>query len=150
MRLVVQRVRSARVTVGERITGEIGPGLLVLLGIERGDSLGDVAWLSAKLAKLRIFHDEAGMMNRSLLDLGLDALVVSQFTLIADCSRGTRPSFGEAARPDEAIPLYEAFVAQLATALNRPVATGEFGADMQVTLVNDGPVTLVLDAPRRS
>lgn len=149
MRAVIQRVRSARVTVGERVTGEIGAGLLILLGIAQADTPEDVAWLATKLVRLRIFPDDEGHMNLALPDVGGDALVVSQFTLLATTRRGTRPGFHAAARPDEAVPLYEAFVQAVATELGRPVATGEFGADMQVALVNDGPVTLVIDSRQR-
>jgi D-aminoacyl-tRNA deacylase len=139
---LVQRVREASVTVGGEVTGAIGPGLLVLLGVHRDDSEGDVPWLAAKVAGLRIFNDEAGKMNRSLVDVGGDALVVSQFTLYGDARRGNRPSFTESAPPEHAERLYEAFVAELARLLRRPVPTGIFGAMMEVRLLNDGPVTL--------
>ena len=146
MRAVVQRVSRARVTVADRTTGEIGPGLLILLGISHTDTEADGKWLADKIAKLRIFPDEGGNMNRSLLDTGGDALVVSQFTLHARVRKGTRPSFNDAAPPAQAEPLYEQFRTQLSTALGgRPVPGGEFGAMMQVSLENDGPVTLVLD-----
>ncbi len=127
----------------------IGPGLLVLLGIETADEQTDVAWLSGKLARLRIFNDEAGLMNRSVRDIGGEALVISQFTLHARTKKGNRPSFMAAARPEVAVPLYEAFLAQLERDLGRRVARGEFGADMKVALVNDGPVTLFLDTRHR-
>lgn len=161
MRAVVQRVSSASVTVATpagdgsssaptgETTGAIGPGLLVLLGIHPADTEADGLWLAEKLVRLRIFEDDAGQMNRSVADLGGGILVVSQFTLFASTKKGTRPSFNDAAKPDLAIPLYEKFVAQSAAALGRPVATGRFGAMMQVALVNDGPVTLVIDTKAR-
>jgi len=131
------------------VRDRIGPGLLVLLGIETADEQTDVAWLSGKLARLRIFNDEAGLMNRSVRDIGGEALVISQFTLHARTKKGNRPSFMAAARPEVAVPLYEAFLAQLERDLGRRVARGEFGADMKVALVNDGPVTLFLDTRHR-
>lgn len=149
MRAVVQRVSSCQVTVAERVAGEIGPGLLVLLGIERSDTPTDGEWLSRKIAELRVFADDAGKMNRSVRDTGGGVLVVSQFTLIASTRKGTRPSFNEAAKPDVAIPLYETFLRQIETELGYAVGRGEFGADMRVALVNDGPVTLVIDSRRR-
>jgi D-aminoacyl-tRNA deacylase len=149
MRVVVQRVAEAAVDVGGRRVGAIGPGLLVLLGIAHDDGADDVAWLTGKLARLRIFADDAGLMNRSLAEVGGDALVVSQFTLFADTAKGNRPSFVRAGRPEHARPLYEAFVAALTQALGRPVATGEFGADMRVASVNDGPVTIWIDSRAR-
>ncbi len=149
MRAVIQRVSSASVTVEGEVVGSIGPGLLVLLGIHPGDTEADGQWLAEKLVRLRIFEDAAGQMNRSVQDLGGGLLVVSQFTLFASTRKGTRPSFNDAAKPDLAIPLYEKFVAQASAALGRPVATGHFGAMMQVSLVNDGPVTLLLDTKLR-
>jgi D-tyrosyl-tRNA(Tyr) deacylase len=154
VRAVVQRVSSARVTVAGETTGEIGAGLLVLLGVAQGDTESDSAWLAQKIAALRIFEDDAGKMNRSLVDIVAEvadpgrptALVVSQFTLLASVAKGTRPSFNAAAAPALAIPLYEKFVARLSSALGRPVATGRFGAMMDVALVNAGPVTLVIDS----
>jgi D-tyrosyl-tRNA(Tyr) deacylase len=146
MRAVLQRVSEASVTVSERITGEIGPGFLILLGVEEGDTATDVAWLVGKILPMRVFEDEDGKMNRSILDTGGDALVVSQFTLHARTKKGTRPSFDRAARPEVAIPLYERFVAELSAGLGKPLATGEFGAMMKVALVNDGPVTILLDS----
>jgi D-tyrosyl-tRNA(Tyr) deacylase len=143
VRAVVQRVSEARVTVaGERVA-EIGRGLVVLLGVAGGDSEADAERLAGKAARLRIFEDDAGKFDRSLLDEGGEALVVSQFTLIADTRKGNRPSFTQAAPPDEAEPLYEAFCAALAS-LGVPVARGVFGARMAVELANDGPVTIVL------
>ena len=146
MRAVLQRVSEASVTVSSRITGEIGPGFLILLGVEEGDTATDVAWLVGKILPMRVFEDEDGKMNRSILDTGGDALVVSQFTLHARTKKGTRPSFDRAARPEVAIPLYERFVAELSAGLGKPLATGEFGAMMKVALVNDGPVTILLDS----
>lgn len=149
MRVVVQRVASARVTVEGRVTGEIGRGLLVFQGIVSSDTAADGEWLAQKLAKLRIFEDADGKMNRSVVDLAGGILLVSQFTLHASTAKGTRPSFNAAARPEIARPLYELFQQQLAAALGRPVATGEFGAMMQVDLSNDGPVTLIIDSQQR-
>jgi D-tyrosyl-tRNA(Tyr) deacylase len=189
MRVVLQRVSSARVRVDGRVTGEIGRGLLLLQGIEAADTAADGEWLAQKIAKLRIFEDADGKMNLSLADLAASEtasassvlsppssvlgppssvlsppssvlsppsselrpllLLVSQFTLHASTAKGTRPSFNAAARPEQARPLYELFATQLAAALGRPVATGEFGAMMEVALVNDGPVTLILDSKVR-
>jgi len=166
MRAVLQRVSSASVTVaGERI-GAIGPGLVVLLGVAPADTSADAQWLAEKIAALRLFPDASGKMNLSVRDLAppvshlstLDSqppppaarlLIVSQFTLFASTRKGTRPSWDGAARPEHAIPLYEEFCELCTAALGRPVATGRFGADMQVALVNDGPVSLVLDSQRR-
>ena len=139
---LVQRVREARVTVEGATTGEIGPGLLVLLGVHRADTAAEADWLAEKVARLRLFRDDDGRMNRSLLDTGGEALVVSQFTLYGDVRKGTRPSYIAAAPPELAIPLYEGFVRCLEAHLGRPVPTGRFGAMMEVALVNDGPVTL--------
>jgi D-tyrosyl-tRNA(Tyr) deacylase len=146
MRAVVQRVTSARVSVAEKTVSAIASGLLIFLGVGREDTAAEGQWLAAKIAKLRIFPDETGNMNRSLLDHGGQALVVSQFTLHARTRKGTRPSFNDAAHPTLAEPLYERFNDQLSAALDhRPVASGQFGAMMQVSLVNDGPVTIILD-----
>ena len=145
MRAVVQRVSSARVKVDGAIVGEIGPGLLVLLGITHDDSAQQADWLAEKLVGLRIFEDDEGKMNRSLDEVEGSMLVVSQFTLYGDCRKGRRPSFVDAARPEQAIPLYEAFV-RAVQALGVRVATGRFGAMMQVELTNEGPVTLIVDA----
>lgn len=144
MRIVLQRVARARVTVGGRVTGEIGPGLLLLTGFTGGDSEDALAWMAKKVVSLRIFPDDEGKMNRSLHEADGAILVVSQFTLYGDARKGNRPSFIDAARPETAIPLYERFV-ELLRATGRTVATGEFGATMQVELVNDGPVTLILE-----
>jgi D-tyrosyl-tRNA(Tyr) deacylase len=149
VRAVVQRVREARVTVAGSDVGAIGAGLLVLVGVETGDAPADVDWLAEKVARLRIFADGDGKMNVDVREAGGGVLVVSQFTLHASTKKGNRPSFLAAARPDEAIPLYERFVAALETLVARPVPRGVFGADMQVALVNDGPVTIVIDSRRR-
>jgi len=147
MRLVIQRVREASVTVEGRVTGQIGAGLLVLVGCAPTDDEAALVWQVRKLVNLRIFSDDHGQMNRSVLDVGGEVLVVSQFTLLADARKGNRPSYIGAASPAVAEPLYERFVALVAEALGRPVPTGIFGADMQVRLLNDGPVTIVLDSP---
>lgn len=149
MRAVVQRVSSARVTVGAEVTGEIGPGLLVLLGVGPADTPADAQWLAEKICALRIFADAEDRMNLSVVDRAGGLLVVSQFTLFASTRKGTRPSFNDAAKPDLAIPLYETFCRFAAQALGRPVATGRFGAMMQVALTNDGPVTLIIDSKQR-
>ncbi|RXK56009.1 D-tyrosyl-tRNA(Tyr) deacylase [Oleiharenicola lentus] len=149
MRVVLQRVSSASVTIDGRVSGQIGRGLLILQGIEAADTAADGEWLAQKITKLRIFPDDAGQMNKSVADIGGDLLLVSQFTLHASTAKGTRPSFNAAARPETARPLYEQFIVQLGTALGRPVQTGEFGAMMQVTLTNDGPVTLIIDSHSR-
>lgn len=148
MRVVVQRVRHARVTVAGEVTGAIGPGLLVLAGFEAADE-ADAAgldWMVGKLLKLRIFSDEAGVMNRSVVEAGGEILAVSQFTLYASTRKGNRPSWGRAAPGPVSQPLFDDFVGRLAAAFGRPVPTGVFGADMQVLLENDGPVTLVIDS----
>ena len=149
MRAVVQRVSRAAVSIAGVERAVIERGLLALVGVEDADDGEDVEWLAGKLARLRIFPDAQGLMNRSLQDLGLTALVVSQFTLFAEIAKGNRPSFVRAARPPLAVPLYAALVARLAQHLGRAVPTGEFGADMQVALINDGPVTIVIDSKRR-
>jgi D-tyrosyl-tRNA(Tyr) deacylase len=146
MRAVLQRVSRAAVRIDAQTVGSIEAGLLVLLGIAPSDTDAQVRWLADKIVNLRLFPDEQGKMNRSLLDCGGAALIVSQFTLYCDTRKGRRPSFTEAAGPPIAIPLYEAFVAAVA-ASGVPVATGQFGADMAVELVNDGPVTLIVDTP---
>ena len=148
MRLVVQRVSSASVTIAGREVGSIGRGYLILLGIEREDTPEAGAWLARKLASARLFPDDSGKLNRSLREVDGRALVVSQFTLFGTLDKGTRPDFHRAAPPGSARVLYETFLGQLEGELLEPVARGEFGADMQVALVNDGPVTLILDSPR--
>ncbi len=149
MRVLLQRVSHASVTIAGSEKSRIGPGVLLLLGIEQADDVKDIEWLVKKVLSLRIFEDEEGKMNRSVLDLGGEALVVSQFTLHARVKKGTRPSFERAARPEIAIPLYEKFVEELELGLGKPVATGEFGAMMDVTLTNDGPVTIWIDSKNR-
>jgi D-tyrosyl-tRNA(Tyr) deacylase len=149
MRTVLQRVSSASVSCTGTITGQIGRGLLVLLAIEAADTTEDSEWLAGKIVRLRIFPDEAGLMNRSVQEIGGEILLISQFTLFASTKKGNRPSYLRSARPEIAIPLYEQFKARLAQDLGKPVATGEFGADMQVTLVNDGPVTIMIDSKAR-
>jgi D-tyrosyl-tRNA(Tyr) deacylase len=149
MRALVQRVREASVTVGGRVTGAIGPGLLVLIGVADTDADEDRDWLAHKLVNLRVFDDEAGVMNRSVRDIGGDILAVSQFTLYASTKKGHRPSWSAAARPEVAEPRFAACVAALAAALGKPVPTGVFGAHMDVALVNDGPVTIWLDSRAR-
>lgn len=149
MRLVVQRVSEASVRIADRETGRIVRGLVVLIGCEPTDTAADIEWLVSKLISLKLFDNESGKMDRSVVDAGGGILLVSQFTLFASTRKGTRPSWHRAAKPDLARPLYEAFRQQLELALGRPVATGEFGADMQVSLVNDGPVTLLIDSKAR-
>ena len=145
MRVVAQRVAEASVTVRGEVVGAIGPGMLVLVGLVPSDDRDTTAWMANKLVNLRIFADAEGRMNRSLIDIGGELLVVSQFTLYGDAGQGRRPSFVRAARPEIAIPLYEGFVAQLEARLPGRVRCGLFGAEMQVALVNDGPVTLVVE-----
>jgi D-tyrosyl-tRNA(Tyr) deacylase len=145
MRAVIQRVSEASVTIDGRVKSAIGKGLLVLLGIEEVDGAEDIEWLSGKIARLRVFNDDQGVMNLSVQEVQGDIIVVSQFTLHASTKKGNRPSYIRAARPEMAIPLYEAFVKRLSADLGKPVLTGDFGADMKVTLCNDGPVTIVID-----
>jgi D-tyrosyl-tRNA(Tyr) deacylase len=149
MRTIIQRVSNARVTVDGETTGEISLGLLVFLGVAPEDTMDDARWLADKICALRIFEDDDGRMNRSLTDIGGGMLVVSQFTLFASTRKGTRPSFNDAAKPELAIPLYEAFNRFASATLGRPVATGRFAAKMDVSLVNDGPVTLIIDSKIR-
>jgi D-aminoacyl-tRNA deacylase len=149
MRLVIQRVSEASVVIDGAVKSAIGRGLLLLLGIEEADTPDDIQWLCGKVAKLRIFNDEAGLMNLSVQDIHGELLVVSQFTLHASTKKGNRPSFIRAAKPDFAIPMYEAFVKTLVQETGLPVATGEFGADMKVRLLNDGPVTIIIDSKIR-
>lgn len=149
MRAVLQRVSRASVTVDGAVTGAIEQGILVLLGVGAEDSDDDIAWLVPKIAKLRIFPDDEGRMNRSVTDIGGQCLVISQFTLFASTKKGTRPSFTKAGPPDHAVPLYERFVAALAAATGRDVPTGVFAAHMDVELVNDGPVTICIDSRDR-
>jgi D-aminoacyl-tRNA deacylase len=149
MRAVVQRVSEASVTISGKIRGQIGPGLAVLLGVATDDSAEDIEWLSGKIARLRIFDDKNGVMNRSIQEVNGDVLLVSQFTLFASTQKGNRPSYSRSARPEVAIPLYEAFIRALQLQLGREIQTGEFGATMQVGLVNDGPVTILIDSKAR-
>lgn len=149
MRILIQRVSRADVTIAGRSRASIGRGLLVLVGIEEADTDEDIDYLCGKLLKLRIFADEGGVMNLSVQDVAGDVLVVSQFTLHASTRKGNRPSYIRAARPGTAVPLYERFVAAVGRGLGKPAATGEFGADMQVGLVNDGPVTVWIDSKER-
>lgn len=146
MRVIIQRVKEASVTVGDQITGRIGTGLLVLAGFEEADLPDDLDWMAQKLVKLRIFPDEQGVMNRSVVDTGAEILAVSQFTLYASTKKGNRPSWGRAARGEVSQPLFDQFVQKLSAVLGKPVPTGVFGADMQVRLVNDGPVTISIDS----
>lgn len=146
MRVVVQRVRAASVAVDGDIVGKIGSGLLVLAGFEAEDNETDLEWMAGKIVRLRLFADENGVMNRSVLDAGGDILAVSQFTLYASVKKGNRPSWSRAARGEVSQPLFERFVAKLSAALGKAVPTGVFGADMQVSLINDGPVTLTIDS----
>jgi D-tyrosyl-tRNA(Tyr) deacylase len=149
MRVVIQRVSEARVHIAGKEHSAIGRGLMILLGIGLQDTAEDVEWLCNKIVALRIFADEAGLMNKALADVGGALMLVSQFTLHASYKKGNRPSFITAARPEQAIPLYEQMIARLAALSGRPVATGVFGADMQVSLVNDGPVTILMDTQNK-
>jgi D-tyrosyl-tRNA(Tyr) deacylase len=149
MRAVVQRVSQASVAIGGQIRAAIAHGLLVLVAVEDADTPEDLEWLSGKILRLRIFNDDQGVMNRSVQETGGEILVISQFTLFASTKKGNRPSYSRAARPEIAVPLYEAFVRQLRADLGKPVHTGEFGADMQVSLTNDGPVTIGFDTKAR-
>ncbi|MGC1204297.1 MAG: D-aminoacyl-tRNA deacylase [Flavobacteriaceae bacterium] len=149
MKVIIQRVSKASVTIEYKKVASIKNGLLILLGIENEDGADDINWLSNKIVNLRIFSDEQGVMNKSLLDTNGDAIVVSQFTLHASTKKGNRPSYIKAAKPDIAIPLYERFVKQLEVDLSKKVQTGKFGADMKVELINDGPVTIIIDSKNR-
>lgn len=149
MRTVIQRVSQASVSIDGVVVSEIGHGLLILLGIEEADNEEDMDWLVKKIAALRIFDDEAGVMNRSVVDVGGNALVVSQFTLMASYKKGNRPSYIRAAGHAHAVPLYEQFCERLSAAIGQPVGTGRFGADMKVSLLNDGPVTICMDTKNK-
>lgn len=149
MRAVIQRVTRASVTIGGILKSEIGKGLLILVGIEDADGIDDLEWLSGKAVQLRIFNDDAGVMNLSVTDTGGDILVVSQFTLHAKTKKGNRPSYIRAAAPDKAIPLYNGFVSRLGILLGKEIRTGEFGAMMHVESVNDGPVTIIIDTKEK-
>lgn len=146
MRALIQRVSQASVKIGNTEKGRIGAGLLILLGIEENDLPEDVVWLAGKIARLRIFNDHDGIMNLGIRDLNGEILVISQFTLHASTKKGNRPSYIRAAKPETAVPLYENFIRQLRSEIDKPVQTGEFGAMMQVSLVNDGPVTIFIDS----
>jgi len=149
MRAVIQRVSEAKCAVDNEITGLIAYGLLVLLGIEDADTQEDLEWLAGKIVNMRIFGDENGLMNKSLKDIEGDILLISQFTLFASTKKGNRPGFTRAARPEHAIPLYEKMILQLSDLLEKPVQTGIFGADMKISLLNDGPVTILLDTKNK-
>lgn len=149
MRAVIQRVSEASVTIEGKVKSSIGWGLLVLVGIEDADTEEDIDWLTKKISQLRIFNDENGVMNKSVMEIGGEIIVVSQFTLHASTKKGNRPSYIRASKPDIAIPMYEKFVKQLEIAAGIPVQTGEFGADMKVRLLNDGPVTIVMDTKNK-
>lgn len=146
---VLQRTSEASVKINQKVVGKIDVGLMVLLGIEQADGEGDIDWLTKKICNLRIFDDEAGVMNKSVLDVNGDILLISQFTLHASTKKGNRPSYIKAAKPAVAIPLYEKFIERLESELSKPVQTGEFGADMKVSLINDGPVTILLDSKNK-
>lgn len=150
MRAVIQRVKHCSVTIGGKVKSSIGKGMLVLLGVGEDDNAEDIAYLVKKISNLRIFDDENGVMNISVIDDGGDILVVSQFTLMASTYKGNRPSYIKAARPEISIPLYEEFVKQLKETLGKEIPTGEFGADMKVELLNDGPVTIIMDSKQRN
>jgi D-tyrosyl-tRNA(Tyr) deacylase len=145
MKAVIQRVQEASVTINDEVVAKISDGLLVLLGIVQDDNEATITWMSSKIVNMRIFNDEHGLMNKSILDIGGDIILVSQFTLYGDAQKGNRPSFIKAAKPDIAIPIYVNMIAQLSKDLGKPIQTGVFGADMKVGLVNDGPVTIVLE-----
>jgi D-tyrosyl-tRNA(Tyr) deacylase len=149
MRAVIQRVSEASCRVDSNITGQIGLGFMILLGIEDADTDEDLQWLAQKITGLRIFGDENGLMNKSLADIDGEILLISQFTLFAQTKKGNRPSFIRAARPDKAIPMYEQMIKTLETITGKKLATGIFGADMKVSLVNDGPVTITMDTKKR-
>lgn len=146
---VIQRVTRASVTIDQKIHSAIGKGLMILLGIEEADDSEDIDWLAAKMVNLRIFNDETGVMNISVKDINGEILVVSQFTLHASTKKGNRPSYIKAARPEKAIPIYESFIQKISTELGRPVQTGIFGADMKIELINDGPVTILIDTKNK-
>ncbi len=149
MRAVIQRVSEAKVTIANTIKGTIQKGLLVLLAVEEADSTEDIEWLSGKIVRLRIFDDENGVMNCSIQEAQGDILLISQFTLFASTRKGNRPSYSRSARPELAIPLYEKFIERLQQDFGKPIQTGEFGADMLIRLVNDGPVTIIIDSKNR-
>ncbi len=149
MRVLIQRVSQASVTIDEKIKSEIGKGLLVFLGIEERDGGEDIDWLAGKISRLRIFDDKQDIMNLSVMEVNGDILLISQFTLHAGTKKGNRPSYIKAARPETAIPLYESFIVKMESLINKKISTGEFGAHMEVSLVNDGPVTIFMDTKNR-
>lgn len=149
MRAVIQRVSEASVEVNNQLVAEINKGFLILLGIEIDDTLEDVIWLSTKISQLRIFSDEVGKMNNSIIEVDGNAIVVSQFTLYAKTKKGNRPSYIKAAKPQQAIPLYERFIENLSNEIGKKIQSGEFGADMKVNLLNDGPVTIIIDTKNK-
>lgn len=149
MRVVIQRVKEASVSINGNVYSSIGHGLLVLAGFEEADTLEDIEWMSGKIIRMRLFADENGVMNKSILEATGEVLLVSQFTLHASTKKGNRPSYIKAARPETAIPLYEQLITQLKKDLGQNIATGQFGADMQVALVNDGPVTIIMDSKNK-
>ena len=149
MKIVVQRVSEASVTIEGEVVSQIKKGLLILIGIEVEDDFEDIQWLTKKIANLRIFNDDNGIMNNSLLDINGEAIIVSQFTLQASIKKGNRPSYLKAAKPEISIPLYKKFIIQMEQELGKKVGTGKFGADMKVSLINDGPVTLIIDSKNR-
>ena len=149
MIVVLQRVKKASVSIDANEKSAIGPGLLLLLGIETADTSEDISWICRKVVNMRIFTDQHGVMNESILERDGDVLIVSQFTLHASTKKGNRPSYIKAARPEVAIPLYDQFIEEMTNQLKKPVSTGEFGADMQVSLINDGPVTIILDSKNK-
>lgn len=149
MRVVIQRAKRASVTIDGKVKSSIGEGLMILFAVEVGEDGKDMDWLVNKIVNLRIFNDDEGVMNCSVLDVGGDVMVVSQFTLFAKTKKGNRPSYIDSAKPDVAIPIYEQFVEKMSVAIGKEVSTGEFGADMKVELVNDGPVTIIIDTNRK-
>jgi D-tyrosyl-tRNA(Tyr) deacylase len=149
MRAVIQRVSEAKVTIAGTVNGAIQVGLVVLVAVEESDTLADLEWMSGKLVRLRIFDDENGVMNRSVQEVQGEILLISQFTLFASTKKGNRPSYSRSAKPEIALPLYQQFIARLSQELGRPVQTGEFGAQMLVSLCNDGPVTIIIDSKDR-
>lgn len=149
MKIVIQRVSEAQVAIEQKVAGSIGKGLVVLVGFEENDTFEDIQWIVQKITQLRIFNDDEGKMNLSITDIQGDVLLISQFTLHASTKKGNRPSFIRAAKPDRAIPLYETTIETLESKLDKPIQTGEFGADMKVALINDGPVTITIDSKQR-
>jgi D-tyrosyl-tRNA(Tyr) deacylase len=149
MRAVIQRVSEAAVAIEGKVHASIGPGLLVLVAVEETDGPEDIEWLAGKIVRLRVFSDEAGLMNKSVQEAGGEILAISQFTLFASTKKGNRPSYTGAARPEIAVPLYEQFIGRVTSELGRDVKTGVFGADMKVSLINDGPVTIIIDSKNR-